>query len=175
MYLAFHPSDRKLYVLEGDEDSLAIRSVDADTRAVATVYPPPAELPAFLIPPPPSKDIPLGSSDAISSDDIKEGSIVGQIIGEGGIIAKSDYYFPASLQNLWQQGPSKFLDPMTRQKIVDVKWYKAHLVSEDPKKADFPEDPKGGRRTRKVKKVKKSRKTKKRTTYRKKNRTTRRR
>jgi DNA-binding beta-propeller fold protein YncE len=184
-YLAFHPSDRKLYVLEGDNDSLAIRSVDADTRAVATIYTAPEEednaddeeednaddedeeLPAFLIPPCPSKVIPPGSSDAISSDDIKEGSIVGQIIGEGGIIAKSDYYFPASLQNLWQQGPSKFLDPMTRQKIVDVKWYKAH----------FPEDPKGGRRTRKVKKVKKSRKTKKRTTYRvnrkKKTRTTR--
>jgi hypothetical protein len=37
------------------------------------------------------------------------------------------------------------------------------------------EDPRGGRKTRKVKKVKKSRKTKKRTTYRKKNRTTRKR
>ena len=165
MYLAFHPSDRKLYVLEGDNDSLAIRSVDADTRAVATVYPPPAKLPAFLIPPesPPSKDIQTGSGDAISSDDIKEGSIVGQIIGEGGIIAKSDYYFPASLQNLWQQGASKFLDPMTRQKIVDVKWYKAHLVPQVL----------GGRRTRKVKK------SKKRTTYRvnrkKKTRTTRKR
>ena len=57
-----------------------------------------------------------------------------------------------------------FLDPSTRQKIVDVKWYKAHLV---------PEGTLGGRKTRKVKKVKKSRKTKKRTTYRKKNRTTR--
>ena len=56
-----------------------------------------------------------------------------------------------------------FLDPSTRQKIVDVKWYKAHLVPQVL----------GGRRTRKVKK------SKKRTTYRvnrkKKTRTTRRR
>lgn len=43
MYLAFHPSDRKLYVLEGDNDSLAIRSVDADTRTVATIYTAPEE------------------------------------------------------------------------------------------------------------------------------------
>ena len=53
-----------------------------------------------------------------------------------------------------------FLDPSTRQKIVDVKWYKAHLVPQVL----------GGRKTRKVKK------SKKRTTYRvkqKKNRTTR--
>jgi len=113
---------------------------------------------------PPSKDIEAGSGDVISSDDIEEGSVVGQIVGEGGTIAKSQYYFPASLQNLWQQGPSKFIDPTTRKKIVDVKWYTAHLV---------PEGTLGGRRTRKVKKVKKSRKTKKRTTYRKKNRTTR--
>ena len=180
MYLAFHPSDRKLYVLEGDNDSLAIRSVDANTRAVATIYTAPEEednaddedededeeLPEFLTPPasPPSKDIEAGSGDVISSDDIEEGSVVGQIVGEGGTIAKSQYYFPASLQNLWQQGPSKFIDPTTRKKIVDVKWYTAHLV---------PEGTLGGRRTRKVKKVKKSRKTKKRTTYRKKNRTTR--
>jgi hypothetical protein len=181
MYLAFHPSDRKLYVLEGDNDSLAIRSVDADTRAVATIYTAPEqednaddeeednaddedeELPEFLTPPasPPSKDIEAGSGDAISSDDIEEGSVVGQIVGEGGVIAKKSYYFPASLQNLLQQGPSKFIDPITRKKIVDVKWYKAHLV---------PEGTLGGRKTRKVKK------SKKRTTYRvnrKKTRTTR--
>ena len=60
-------------------------------------------------------------------------------------------------------GPSKFIDPITRKKIVDVKWYKAHLV---------PEGTLGGRKTRK------SKKSKKRTTYRvnrksKKSRTTR--
>jgi len=59
-------------------------------------------------------------------------------------------------------GPLMFLDPSTRQKIVDVKWYKAHLVPQVL----------GGRKTRKVKK------SKKRTTYRvnrksKKSRTTR--
>jgi len=193
MYLAFHPSDRKLYVLEGDNDSLAIRSVDADTRAVATIYTAPEEednaddeeednaddedeeLPEFLTPPesPPSKDIQIGSRDGIAYDEIEEGSVVGQIVGEGGVIAKKSYYFRDSLINLLKDslrrrekegGPLMFLDPSTRQKIVDVKWYKAHLV---------PGDPKGGRKTRKVKKVKKSRKTKKRTTYRKKNRTTR--
>jgi hypothetical protein len=201
-YLAFHPSDRKLYVLEGDNDSLAIRSVDADTRAVATIYTAPEEednaddedednaddedednaddeveyrSPEFLTPPasPPSKDIETGSRDGITYEEIEEGSVVGQIVGEGGIIAKKGYYFRDSLINLLKDslkrrekkgGPLMFLDPLTRQKIVDVKWYKAHLV---------PGDPKGGRRTRKVKKVKKSRKTKKRTTYRKKNRTTR--
>jgi hypothetical protein len=212
MYLAFHPSDRKLYVLEGDNDSLAIRSVDADTRAVATIYTAPEEednaddeeednaddedeikrLTEFLTPPesPPSKDFEEGSRDEITYDEFEEGSVVGQIIGEGGTIAIKSYYFRDSLINLLEdslrrreelrrkgvEGPLMFLDPTTRKKIVDVKWYKAHLVSEDPKKADFPEDPKGGRRTRKVKKVKKvkkSRKTKKRTTYRKKNRTTR--
>jgi hypothetical protein len=166
MYLAFHPSDRKLYVLEGDNDSLAIRSVDADTRAVATIYTAPEEednaddedeeLPEFLTPPesPPSKDIEAGSGDVISSDDIEEGSVVGQIVGEGGIIAKKSYYFRDSLINLLEDslrssmegGPSKFIDPITRKKIVDVKWYKAHLV---------PEGTLGGRKkTRKVKKSK---------------------
>lgn len=182
MYLAFHPSDRKLYVLEGDNDSLAIRSVDADTRAVATIYTAPEEednaddedeeLPEFLTPPesPPSKDIETGSGDAISSDNIEEGSVVGQIVGEGGTIAKKSYYFRDSLINLLEDSlrssmegrPSKFIDPITRKKIVDVKWYKAHLV---------PEGTLGGRKTRKVKK------SKKRTTYRvngkKKTRTTR--
>jgi hypothetical protein len=158
MYLAFHPSDRKLYVLEGDNDSLAIRNVDVDTGAVATIYTAPEEednaddedeeLPAFLTPPasPPSKDIEAGSGDVISSDDIEEGSVVGQIVGQGGTIAKSQYYFPASLKNLWDQGPSKFTDPYTRKTIVDVKWYKAHLV---------PQGTLGGRKkTRKSKKSK---------------------
>jgi sugar lactone lactonase YvrE len=175
MYLAWHPRDMILYVVEGDDDDLAIRYVDADTGAVATIYsndeeeqsPVAPAPPVFLTPPasPPSKDIEAGSGDVISSDDIEEGSVVGQIIGEGGTIAKSQYYFPASLQNLWQQGPSKFTDPYTRKKIVDVKWYKAHLV---------PAGSLGGRRTRKFKKVKKSRKIK-RSTYRKKRRTTRKR
>ena len=166
MYLAFHPRDMILYVLEGDNDSLAIRSVDADTRAVATIYTAPEEeeLPAFLTPPasPPSKDIEAGSGDVIAYDDIEEGSVVGQIIGEGGTIARKSYYFPDTLRSLWGQGPSKFIDPTTRKKIVDVKWYKANLV---------PEGTLGGRKTRKVKK------SKKRTTYRvnrkKKTRTTR--
>jgi hypothetical protein len=161
MYLACHPRDMVLYVLEGEDEDTAIRSVDAETGVVATIYsasegnqfPAPAGPQAFLTPPasPPSKDIEAGSGDAISSDDIEEGSVVGQIVGEGGVIAKKSYYFPASLQNLLQQGPSKFIDPITRKKIVDVKWYKAHLV---------PEGTLGGRKTRKVKK------SKKRTTYR---------
>jgi hypothetical protein len=180
-YLAFHPSDRKLYVLEGDNDSLAIRSVDADTRAVATIYTAPEEdnaddeednaddedeeLPEFLTPPesPPSKDIEAGSGDVIVYDDIEEGSVVGQIVGEGGTIARKSYYFPDTLRSLWGQGPSKFIDPTTRKKIVDVKWYTAHLV---------PAGSLGGRKTRK------SKKSKKRTTYRinrKKRRTTRKR
>ena len=158
IYLAWHPRDMILYVLEGEDEDTAIRNIDADTGAVATIYTAPEEednaddedeeLPEFLTPPasPPSKDIEAGSGDVISSDDIEEGSVVGQIVGEGGIIAKSQYYFPASLQNLWQQGPSKFTDPYTRKKIVDVKWYKAHLV---------PQGTLGGRKkTRKVKKSK---------------------
>ena len=157
IYLACHPRDMVLYVLEGEDEDTAIRSVDTETGVVATIYTAPEEednaddedeeLPEFLTPPasPPSKDIEAGSGDAISSDDIEEGSVVGQIVGEGGVIAKKSYYFPASLQNLLQQGPSKFIDPITRKKIVDVKWYKAHLV---------PEGTLGGRRTRKSKKSK---------------------
>jgi sugar lactone lactonase YvrE len=159
IYLAWHPRDMILYVVEGDEDDIAIRNIDADTGAVATIYsnfpndqalapPGPSGPPAFLTPPasPPSKDIEAGSGDVISSDDIEEGSVVGQIVGEGGTIAKSQYYFPASLKNLWNQGPSKFIDPITRKKIADVKWYKAHLV---------PAGSLGGRKkTRKSKKSK---------------------
>lgn len=173
-YLAFHPSDRKLYVLEGDNDSLAIRSVDADTRAVATIYTAPEEdnaddedeeLPEFLTPPenPAPKKIEKGSTDPLSLEDIEEGSIVGQIVGEGGTIAKSTYYFETSLKNLWAQGERNFKDPSTRARIIRVNWYKANLVP--------PGSLKGGRKTRKVKK------SKKRTTYRvngkKKTRTTR--
>lgn len=170
MYLVFHPSDRKLYVLEGDNDSLAIRSVDTGTRAVATIYTapekeisPPAseELPEFLTPPesPPLKDFEKGSRDEITYDEFEEGSVVGQIVGEGGTIARKSYYFRDSLINLLEdslrrreeeEGPLMFLDPITRKKIVDVKWYKAHLVPQVL----------GGRKTRKVKK------SKKRTTYR---------
>jgi hypothetical protein len=156
IYLAFHPRDMILYVVEGDDDDIAIRSVDADTGAVSTIYSnysneealAPSGLPAFLTPPAssPSKDIEAGSGDVISSDDIEEGSVVGQIVGEGGIIAKSQYYFPASLKNLWNQGPSKFTDPYTRKAIVGVNWYKAHLV---------PQGTLGGRKkTRKSKKSK---------------------
>jgi DNA-binding beta-propeller fold protein YncE len=158
IYLAWHPRDMILYVLEGEDEDTAIRNVDADTGAVATIYTAPEEednaddedeeLPAFLTPPesPPSKDIEAGSGDVISSDDIEEGSVVGQIVGQGGTIAKSQYYFPASLKNLWDQGPSKFTDPYTRKTIVDVKWYKAHLV---------PQGTLGGRKkTRKSKKSK---------------------
>jgi len=169
IYLACHPRDMVLYVLEGEDEDTAIRSVDAETGVVATIYsasedyqgPAPAGPQTFLTPPasPPSKDIEAGSGDVISSDDIEEGSVVGQIIGEGGTIARKSYYFPASLQNLWQQGPSKFLDPNTRKKIVDVKWYKAHLV---------PEGTLGGRKkTRKVKKSKRITFRKKRTQIRK--------
>jgi sugar lactone lactonase YvrE len=163
MHLAWHPRDMILYVLEGDDDDIAIRSVDADTGAVSTIYsndeeeesPAAPAAPAFLTPPasPPSKDIEAGSGDVISSDDIEEGSVVGQIVGEGGTIAKSQYYFPASLKNLWDQGPSKFTDPYTRKTIVGVNWYKAHLV---------PAGSLGGR-----KKTRKSKKSK-RTTFRKK-------
>jgi len=158
IYLAWHPRDMILYVLEGEDEDTAIRNVDADTGAVATIYTAPEEednaddedeeLPAFLTPPesPPSKDIEAGSGDVISSDDIEEGSVVGQIVGDGGTIAKSQYYFPASLKSLWDQGPSKFTDPYTRKTIVDVKWYKAHLV---------PQGTLGGRKkTRKSKKSK---------------------
>jgi hypothetical protein len=172
MYLACHPRDMVLYVLEGEDEDTAIRSVDAETGVVATIYsasegnqfPAPAGPQTFLTPPasPPSKDIEAGSGDVISSDDIEEGSVVGQIVGEGGTIARKSYYFPDTLRSLWGQGPSKFIDPTTRKKIVDVKWYKAHLV---------PEGTLGGRKTRK------SKKSKKRTTYRvngkKKTRTTR--
>jgi len=173
IYLAWHPRDMILYVLEGEDQDTAIRNVDADTGAVATIYTAPEEednaddedeeLPEFLTPPesPPSKDIEAGSGDVISSDDIEEGSVVGQIVGEGGVIAKKSYYFRNSLINLLEDslrssmegGPSKFIDPITRKKIVDVKWYKAHLV---------PEGTLGGRK--KTRKVKKS----KRTTFRKK-------
>jgi hypothetical protein len=83
------------------------------------------------------KQIARGSSDAISSDDIEEGSIVGQIVGEGGTIAKSSYYFPNSLNNLWSQGLSKFIDPITRKPIEDVKWYKAELVDAGGRKNPY--------------------------------------
>jgi hypothetical protein len=159
MYLAWHPSDMILYVLEGDDEYLAIRSVDAETGAVATIYsasesnqfsaPAPSE---FLTPPasPPSKDIEIRSRDGIAYEEIEEGSVVGQIVGEGGTIATNSYYFPTSLENLWQhKGLSEFTDPTTRKKIVDIKWYKAHLV---------PKDSKGGR-----KKTRKSKKSKRRT------------
>jgi len=178
IYLAWHPSDMILYVLEGEDEDTAIRNVDADTGAVATIYTapeeeisPPAseELPEFLTPPesPPSKDIEAGSGDVISSDDIEEGSVVGQIVGEGGTIARKSYYFRDSLINLLEDslrssmegGPSKFIDPITRKKIVDVKWYKAHLV---------PEGTLGGRKkTRKSKKSKRTTLRKKRTQIRK--------
>jgi hypothetical protein len=179
IYLAWHPRDMILYVLEGEDEDTAIRNVDADTGAVATIYTAPEEednaddedeeLPEFLTPPesPPSKDIEAGSGDVISSDDIEEGSVVGQIVGEGGIIAKKSYYFRNSLINLLEDslrssmegGPSKFIDPITRKKIVDVKWYKAHLV---------PEGTLGGRKkTRKVKKSKRKTLRKKRTQIRK--------
>ena len=167
MYLAWHPRDMILYVVEGSEEDLAIRYVDVDTGAVATLYSndeeqPPATpvAPVFLTPPenPPSKDIESGSGDVISSDDIEEGSIVGQIVGEGGTIAKSSYYFPNSLNNLWNQGLSKFIDPYTRKPIKNVNWYKAHLV---------PVGSLGGRRTRKVKNSKRKTFRKKRTQIRK--------
>jgi hypothetical protein len=176
MHLAFHPLDAHayiLYIVEGDDADLAIRLVDVESGFTGTLFsdddeeedeeeddeseddeslnPPPA----YLTPPenPPSKDIESGSGDVISSDDIEEGSIVGQIVGEGGTIAKSSYYFPNSLNNLWNQGLSKFIDPYTRKPIKNVNWYKAHLV---------PAGSLGGRK--KTRKVKKS----KRTTFRKK-------
>ena len=176
MHLAFHPLDAHadiLYVVEGDDADLAIRLVDVESGFTGTLFsdgdeeedeseeyeseddeslnPPPA----YLTPPenPPSKDIESGSGDVISSDDIEEGSIVGQIVGEGGTIAKSSYYFPNSLNNLWNQGLSKFIDPYTRKPIKNVNWYTAHLV---------PAGSLGGRK--KTRKVKKS----KRTTFRKK-------
>jgi hypothetical protein len=183
MHLAFHGRVRNiLYVVEGDDVDLAIRVVDVESGFTVTSFPdvddeeseeeipqtPPPQTPppAYLTPPedPPSKDIEAGSGDVISSDDIEEGSIVGQIVGEGGTIAKSQYYFPASLQNLWNRGLSKFIDPYTRKPIINVKWYTAHLV---------PAGSLGGRK--KTRKVKIS---KKRTTYRinrKKRRTTRKR
>jgi len=158
MYLAWHPRDMILYVLEGEDEDLAIRSVDAETGAVATIYsaseghqapaPAPAGPQTFLTPPasPPSKDIEIGSRDGIAYEEIEEGSVVGQIVGEGGTIATNSYYFPETLTSLWGQGPSKFTDPTTRKKIVDIKWYKAHLV---------PEGTLGGRKkTRKSKKSK---------------------
>jgi hypothetical protein len=180
MHLAFHPLDAHayiLYIVEGDDADLAIRLVDVESGFTGTLFsaddenepeeddddffpqtpPPPPQTPppAYLTPPtnPPSKDIESGSGDVISSDDIEEGSIVGQIVGEGGTIAKSSYYFPNSLNNLWNQGLSKFIDPYTRKPIKNVNWYKAHLV---------PAGSLGGRK--KTRKVKKS----KRTTFRKK-------
>ena len=174
MHLAFHPLDAHadiLYVVEGDDADLAIRLVDVGTGFTETLFPDDDEEeeeeeddeslnppPAYLTPPenPPSKDIETGSGDVISSDDIEEGSIVGQIIGEGGTIAKSSYYFPNSLNNLWNQGLSKFIDPYTRKPIKNVNWYKAHLV---------PVGSLGGRRkTRKVKKSKRKTFRKKRNT-----------
>ena len=174
MHLAFHPLDAHadiLYVVEGDDNDLAIRLVDVGTGFTETLFPDDEEEeedesddeslnppPAYLTPPenPPSKDIETGSGDVISSDDIEEGSIVGQIIGEGGTIAKSSYYLPNSLNNLWNQGLSKFIDPYTRKPIKNVNWYKAHLV---------PAGSLGGRRkTRKVKKSKRKTFRKKRNT-----------
>jgi hypothetical protein len=183
MHLAFHGRDRNiLYVIEGDDDDLAIRIVDIGSGVAGTLFtaedddeeeeeeipqPPPPQTPppppAYLTPPasPPSKNIESGSRDAISSDDIEEGSVVGQIVGkflgsekegeripadEEETIAKSSYYFPNSLNNLWSQGLSKFIDPITRKPIINVKWYTAHLV---------PAGSLGGRKkTRKSKKSK---------------------
>jgi sugar lactone lactonase YvrE len=167
MHLAFHGRDRNiLYVIDGDDDDLAIRIVDIGSGFTGTLFtaedeeeeeeeeipqPPPPQTPpprpAYLTPPeaPPSKDIEAGSGDVISSDDIEEGSVVGQIIGKEGAIAKY-YYFPNSLNNLWNRGISKFTDPYTREPIINVKWYTAHLV---------PEGSLGGRKkTRKSKKSK---------------------
>jgi DNA-binding beta-propeller fold protein YncE len=178
MHLAFHGRDRNiLHVVEGDDDDLAIRILDIGSGVAGTLFtaedddeeeeeeipqtPPPR--PAYLTPPeaPPLKKIETGSSDAISSDNIEEGSVVGQIVGkflgsekEGEIIpadeeetiAKSSYYFPNSLNNLWSQGLSNFIDPITRKPIVGVNWYTAQLV---------PAGSLGGRKkTRKSKKSK---------------------
>ena len=163
MHLAFHGRVRNLlYVVEGDDVDLAIRVVDVESGFTVTSFPDVDDEeseeedeeeilqtpPAYLTPPesPPLKKIEAGSGDVISSDDIEEGSIVGQIVGEGGTIAKSGYYLPTSLENLWKQGESKFIDPTTRKKIIDVYWYKAHLV---------PAGSLGGRKkTRKSKKSK---------------------
>jgi len=187
IYLACHPRDMVLYVLEGEDADTAIRSVDAETGVVATIYTAPEEednaddeeednaddeeeeLREFLTPPasPPSKDIEIGSRDGIAYEEIEEGSVVGQIVGEGGIIAKKGYYFSDSLINLLEDslkrrekdgGPLMFLDPLTRQKIVDVKWYKAHLV---------PQVLGGRKKTRKSKKSKRKTLRKKRTQIRK--------
>ena len=151
MHLAFHARDHDiLYVVEGDDVDLAIRFIDVGSGFTGTLFladdegedeeeddfpqtPPPQTPPPppdYLTPPenPPLKDIETGSGDAISSDDIEEGSIVGQIIGEGGTIAKSSYYFPNSLNNLWARGLSKFKDPITRKPIEGVNWYTARLV-----------------------------------------------
>ena len=179
MHLAFHGRDRNiLHVVEGDDVDLAIRIVDIGSGFSGTLFtaedddeeeeeeeipqtPPPR--PAYLTPPeaPPLKKIETGSSDAISSEDIEEGSVVGQIVGkflgsekegeripadEEETIAKSSYYFPNSLNNLWSQGLSNFIDPITRKPIVGVNWYTAQLV---------PAGSLGGRKkTRKVKKSK---------------------
>jgi hypothetical protein len=178
MHLAFHGRDRNiLHVVEGDDVDLAIRIVNIRSGSTGTLFraedeeeeeeipqPPPPQTPPpppdYLTPPenPPLKDITKGSSDAISSDDIEEGSVVGQIVGkflgsekegeripadEEETIAKSSYYLPNSLNNLWSQGLSKFIDPITRKPIINVKWYTAHLV-----------DAGGRKKTRKVKKSK---------------------
>jgi sugar lactone lactonase YvrE len=166
MHLGFHARDHDiLYVVEGDDDDLAIRFVDIGSGFTGTLFSDAneEEPPAYLTPPenPPLKKIETGSSDAISSDDIEEGSVVGQIVGkflgsekegeripadEEETIAKSSYYFPNSLNNLWSQGPSNFIDPITRKPIVGVNWYTAQLV---------PAGSLGGRKkTRKSKKSK---------------------
>jgi hypothetical protein len=149
-----------LFIAEAEEEEIP--------QSPPPQTPPPP--PAYLTPPenPPLKDIAKGSSDAISSDDIEEGSVVGQIVGkflgsekegeripadEEETIAKSSYYFPNSLNNLWSQGLSNFIDPITRKPIINVKWYTARLVDAGSL---------GGR-----KKTRKSKKSK-RTTFRKK-------
>ena len=167
MHLAFHPLDAHadiLYVVEGDDADLAIRLVDVESGFTGTLFSDGDEEedeeddeseddeslnqtpPDYLTPPenPDPKNIESGSADVITSDNIEEGSIVGQIVGEGGTIAKSSYYFPTSLKSLWEQ--KAFKDPYTRKPIVGVNWYKAHLV---------PAGSLGGRKkTRKVKKSK---------------------
>jgi DNA-binding beta-propeller fold protein YncE len=172
MHLGFHARDHDiLYIVEGDDDDLAIRFVDVGSGFTGTLFSDAneEEPPDYLTPTenPPLKKIETGSSDAISSDDIEEGSVVGQIVGkflgsekegeripadEEETIAKSSYYFPNSLNNLWSQGPSNFIDPITRKPIVGVNWYTAQLV---------PAGSLGGR-----KKTRKSKKSK-RTTFRK--------
>jgi DNA-binding beta-propeller fold protein YncE len=172
MHLGFHARDHDiLYIVDGDDDDLAIRFVDVGSGFTGTLFSDAneEEPPDYLTPTenPPLKKIETGSSDAISSDDIEEGSVVGQIVGkflgsekegeripadEEETIAKSSYYFPNSLNNLWSQGPSNFIDPITRKPIVGVNWYTAQLV---------PSGSLGGR-----KKTRKSKKSK-RTTFRK--------